>query len=269
MKTYALKNKAAADKTIAYIFICEEQGEANIELVSNVDEWELPFILDHFAKKRIWTVDAYHSLKFISQRIVPPDRQNIGEILKRYKLSEYDELELFVLADGRCAQDDCYIKRISIESVPEEIRSRLNRRIVSCVKKTAYDYIITFLDGSVGTFNVNSYQDKDKIMNLQKYAELLSNVCVSGLGSSLAFSESVHISSEEVYNCVEKGFGCVEDFNRIMAENVLSTQEVQEMLNCSRQNVSDLVRRGKLIPLKKTSNIMLFSKQNIMKYLLE
>jgi len=50
MKIYVLKNKAAADKELAYIFIYEEQREANIELLSGVDEWDLPFILDYFAK---------------------------------------------------------------------------------------------------------------------------------------------------------------------------------------------------------------------------
>ena len=42
----------------------------------------------------------------MQQRIVPTDRQNLGEILRDNGLKEYDEFELLMLATGRCAQDD-------------------------------------------------------------------------------------------------------------------------------------------------------------------
>lgn len=47
---------------------------------------------------------------WVRQRIVPPDRQNIGQILKANGLEEYDEFSLLMFGSGRCAQDDYCFK---------------------------------------------------------------------------------------------------------------------------------------------------------------
>ena len=60
----------------------------------------------HLRKKRI---NAYWSKLWVQQRIVPTDRQNLGQVLKENGLSEYDEFELLMLAEGRCAQDSYFL----------------------------------------------------------------------------------------------------------------------------------------------------------------
>jgi excisionase family DNA binding protein len=47
-------------------------------------------------------------------------------------------------------------------------------------------------------------------------------------------------------------------------ENIITTMEVAELLNCSRQNIDDLVRRGKLVPVRKTQRDKWFLKADIL-----
>lgn len=49
-----------------------------------------------------------------------------------------------------------------------------------------------------------------------------------------------------------------------IAENIITTIEATEILNCSRQNIDDLVRRGKLKPVKQTLRDKLFFKADIL-----
>lgn len=44
---------------------------------------------------------------------------------------------------------------------------------------------------------------------------------------------------------------------------VVNTAEAAELLDCSRQNIEDLVRRGKLHPVKEMSKSKLFLKSEI------
>ncbi|MBU2703891.1 hypothetical protein Ga0466249_005041 [Sporomusaceae bacterium BoRhaA] len=55
-----------------------------------------------------------------------------------------------------------------------------------------------------------------------------------------------------------------EELERFMIDEVVNTAGVMELLNCSRQNVFDLIRRGKLKPIKETPKERLFLKSDIL-----
>jgi excisionase family DNA binding protein len=48
------------------------------------------------------------------------------------------------------------------------------------------------------------------------------------------------------------------------ADNTVTTGEAAEILGCSRQNIADLISRGKLIPIKDLSRDRLFFKDDIL-----
>ena len=48
-----------------------------------------------------------------------------------------------------------------------------------------------------------------------------------------------------------------------ISENVIGTAEASEILGCSRQYIDQLVKQGKLIPIKQLSNNKLFLKSDI------
>lgn len=59
-------------------------------------------------------------------------------------------------------------------------------------------------------------------------------------------------------------FNSKNDLAAFIASEVLTTSEVMEILNCSRQNIDDLIRRNKLIPIKKHKHTQLFFKEDIL-----
>ncbi|KAA8782490.1 helix-turn-helix domain-containing protein [Paenibacillus amylolyticus] len=50
---------------------------------------------------------------------------------------------------------------------------------------------------------------------------------------------------------------------RIIQENVLTASEAVEMLGGSKQNLSSLVRRKKLLPIKESGSVRLFLKSDV------
>ena len=54
-----------------------------------------------------------------------------------------------------------------------------------------------------------------------------------------------------------------EDILSFVKNNLISTREAALMLSCSRQNINDLVKRGKLKPVREEGNNSLFLKRDI------
>lgn len=53
------------------------------------------------------------------------------------------------------------------------------------------------------------------------------------------------------------------DFRRFVENRVVNTAEASELLECSRQNIEYLVRRGKLRPVRATPKNKLFLKSKV------
>lgn len=110
MKIFAIRDDSAEiQKDLAYLFYYEQEKNFYIELPEDADPWETPLLLDAFVKQKEPTVNSYWSKIWVQQRIVPTDRQNIGEILRDNHLDEYDGFELLMLAMGRCAADGKFL----------------------------------------------------------------------------------------------------------------------------------------------------------------
>ena len=126
MRAYAIRD-ASIDKSrdLAWLLYYEREDTFHIEISDNVDEWDAPLILSSFVKRGVRALDPYWSRVWVEQRIVPRDRQNLGMILKENGLKEYDVHRLLILADGRCAQDECFIVPLKTASFPQELCRRL------------------------------------------------------------------------------------------------------------------------------------------------
>ena len=57
----------------------------------------------------------------------------------------------------------------------------------------------------------------------------------------------------------------VSDFKNFVAQRVINATEAAELLNCSRQNLSDLTKRGKLHPIKSSKKNTLYLKSEVLK----
>jgi len=266
MKIYSIRDKTVGDYDLAYFYMNERTGDCCIELCDGVDEWDLPFILDYYAKKGEKSIDMQHTMEFIRQRIIPPDRQNIGSVLKDNGLEEYDEIKLFVLADGRCAQDECYIRRIMMKDLPDYIIERMGHYIETVVVTENGDYLIGFRNNEIAILS----KEDENLLKERCYARMIAyvdklGINVSGMGNYLSIGGHDCISGEYAYKHGRKLTAKMSDLQKLALQSIMSTQDVCETLGCSRQNVNDLVRRGKLTPIEANNRNMIFSKSEVMK----
>ena len=101
MRIFAVKDDDLSGKIVAYLLYYEMPKSFYIELPEDADEWETPLLLASFAKKGEHTINSYWSKEWVRQRIIPQDRQNIGQVLKENGLECYDEFDLLMLTMGR------------------------------------------------------------------------------------------------------------------------------------------------------------------------
>ena len=266
MKIYSIKDKTVGNNPLGYFIVYEKTGDCCIELCEKVDEWDLPFILDYYAHNGEYSIGKQDTMKFIQQRIIPPDRQNIGSILRDNGLEEYDEIKLFIISDGRCAQDECYIRKIRYDDIPESIKIRMKHYIESVSLNENNDYIISFYDGKVGVLDSNN----DELLKNKYYSRIKSQatrleIGTKGLGNYITIGEYDCISAEKAYRLCSKLSLTMSDLRKLVLKSIMSTQDVMDTLECTRQNVNDLVKRGKLTPIEANNRNMIFSKAEVLK----
>jgi len=73
---------------------------------------EMPAYLLLLAKQGRYEADDYIARKFISERMVPPERQNIGMILKNLGLKYYDPIRILEIDKGICCMDNFLVELI-------------------------------------------------------------------------------------------------------------------------------------------------------------
>ena len=130
MRVFAIKSESdTSAKDLAYLLYYEKEKRFYIELPEDADVWETPLLLSSFLKRGEKTVNSYWSLMWVRQRIVPSDRQNLGQVLYENGLENYDEFELLMAGRGRCAQDDYFLSEISEDTLLKQFGNRYEKRI--------------------------------------------------------------------------------------------------------------------------------------------
>ena len=115
MRVFAIRNADdPLPRDAAFLFYCEREKKFRIELPDDADPWNTPLILSSVLLQGSRTVNAYWSMVWVRQRIVPPERQNIDWILKENGMRSYDEFTLLLKSEGRCVQDSFYISEITL-----------------------------------------------------------------------------------------------------------------------------------------------------------
>ena len=269
MKIYAIRDHEAEELgDLAYLFYYEKVNEYYIEISEGIDAWSYPFVLDTYVRRGQYTVSMADSLRFISQRIIPPDRQNIGMILKENGLEEYDEMKLLILAEGRCAQDECYIHSVHYDSLPEYIRRRRDKCMIAATSDSSGKYLVGFMDGTTAIVDLSEKDYTDAmIQRLQKYANLLGEGLINHSGTEILFPNGNSLTYEKLQKRAIPLPLTLEHLLRMVQAMIVSTSDLTEMLNCSRQNINDLVKRGRIQPLSTNTKEYLFPRQDVMELL--
>ena len=118
MKSYAIYDEDIKMKCpIGYLYYYDKCNEFIIELIKELDKWKAPLLFSFYVENNIYTIPKDAGLLWVKERVIPTGRQNIGSILKNHKMNQYNEMKLLEFSDGRCAQDNCYIKKIEYKEI--------------------------------------------------------------------------------------------------------------------------------------------------------
>ena len=266
MKIFAIRDESLnRDKILGYPLYYENSKSFYIELPEDADPWEVPLLLSSFAKRGQYSIGSYWSRIWVEQRIVPKDRQNLGQILKDNNLSEYDEYDLLKLSEGRCAQDDCFLKELKPEQVSPEILSRWEYKIDDVLPLEDRCLLLFFRNSEVRIADAGRFEETySSCRPYLRRDDLFQKVEVQPDGNGIFWSEQASIPYNVLY---ESGISVplsLQDFCTFVQKRIINTAQACRILGCSRQNIDDLVRRGKLHPVRTDEKQTLFLRNEIL-----
>lgn len=265
MKIFAIRDERdVRGRDAAHLIYYEKARRFYIELPDDADPWETPLILSTFCRRGEKTVNAYWSRVWVQQRIVPTDRQNLGQILRDNGMNGYDEYQLLTATQGRCAQDSYYITQITEGELPAGFSARMRYKIEDVVPLEGCALLVFFRDGAVKRCPLQNCFTQDRTFApLLSSQEQFDRVEIQAGGYGVCWGESLEIADEALYRMGDEVPLGQEDFRMFVAQRVVNTAEAAQLLGCSKQNVDDLVRRGKLHPVKESAKSKLFLKSEI------
>lgn len=268
MKIYAIRDDEERPyEEFGYLFYYETDKKFYIELLSDSDPGRMPFILRDKAEEKCYTLDSSWSRIWVQQRIIPAERQNLGSILKEYHLSEYDEYQMLLLANGRCEQDHCYLSPVSEQDLPEEILSRRQRNLSYSIPIGPSEDLVSLCDGTLLRVRL------DEIVRCKTteamYKRLLAyyhrlHLAIQQGGYEAEAADNVTFTAEEIRSHGENIRISDEELRRAMAESLINTAESAGILGCSRQYIQQCVTRGVIIPVRSFPKDAVFRKQDIL-----
>ena len=139
----------------------------------------------------------------------------------------------------------------------------LSVKVSSAVPLEDMQVLVFFEDGKIKKFDVKTLiPDYPEFEDL-KNPDLFNLLRVEPGGYGISWNEDLDCSEGELY---ENGIDvplCAEDFGAFARHNLISTREAAEILGCTKQNIEDLIRRGKLHPIKYDERYKLFVRSEI------
>lgn len=113
MREYVIKS-AKGKKTWGKLYYSDKRDSFRIVFRSDIDvKKEKPpaYVHRSMANGRTELTNDLARL-WVTDRIIPKNRQNIADILKEAGLKTYREIDMLELCKGRCTFDDIYLERI-------------------------------------------------------------------------------------------------------------------------------------------------------------
>ena len=264
MKVCVIKDESASSPVIGYLFYYEKSDTFSIELSPEIQESDAPLFLASFIKKGIYTVDPEWSARWVQQRIVPADRQNIGTILRDNGLKEYQTYRLLMLGEGRCAQDDCSVLPIKDSQLPKWMAERGKQKLELAVALREQEIFLIFRDGSVRKADLkNELRSKRRFQIILSRPELFHSVRLLPGGNGITWGEGLFLMAEKLYTKGKKLGIDKEEFRILLKESIMDTADVCSELRCSRQYVNQLIRKQELSCLKESGNNRIYERREV------
>ncbi len=230
-KICAINNEAKyGTGVIGYVLYHGNEKEFSIELDEALSLSDVPIFFETFIKNRTFTITDHFARKWVDQRIVPKNRQNLGMILKEAGLNEYDPYALLLWGGGRSSQDDCRITRCDEKNAvfPLWFTKRLDEKIMYLCPLSKERALVSLKSGVLYLIGLrdpkNAYISAggDAILNNGK--QILQNTELKETGNALPLT--------------------MQDLMDIISDEVVPPKAAENILSCSRQNLNYLTSRG-------------------------
>ena len=113
MRIFAIKNEKHRKRPAqSWLIYDEETDNFSIRISRNADKEALPLMLICAVEKGQYELGDRLARRFVSERIIPSERQNLGSIMAAHGMDHYDVFDFLMIDMGRCSQDDCYLEEV-------------------------------------------------------------------------------------------------------------------------------------------------------------
>ncbi len=250
-------------RSIGVLIYYEKQRTFIVELEDDLDEWNCPLLFTEYVKRGIFTMPRDVSFLWVKERVIPSGRQNIQSILKTHKLKEYDEMKFLELSQGRCSQDYMYIRKI--DNLPEYVVARQRLNLLDTMVLDGNKILSFFADNSVKIIDLNDFLDISDVSKVISNRMLFESCMAGSGGYYLTFNDSIDIPAAVLYERGETVPFGFDIFLKYVRKNIVDTSECCDLLDCSRQNLSYLVKQNRLTPVKENVKGNLYVKGDVIR----
>lgn len=267
MKAYQIIDESITPAAeIGFLLYYERQRVFCVEVTEKLPADQLPILFAAFAEKGIHSLDPDWSERWVRQRIVPTDRQNLGMMLRENGLQDYDPMRLLLRGHGRCAQDDCAIREWKQETLPDWLRDRLSQRLALAVPLPDRRALLGFADGKVRLADLKAQiEADDRLRILARDHALFMRLSLQPGGCGICWEDWLSIPLQDLREAGTPLPLTCEDLRSLLAAETLDTAAVCQRLDCSRQYVNRLTRDGNLTPLHDDGKTRLYCRSEVEK----
>ena len=248
MKIFSINDESNPFKeNLGYLLYYPQSRVFIIELREDIPVRYFPLFLEHFARNKQYTIDSRWSEKWVEQRIIPRDRQNLGAILRDNHLKDYDPFRLLQLSRGRGAQDDCAVMPVSISDIPDWLNQRLKEKIKTVIPLPDYRPVAASYDDSVRIAKIKDLiTDVPQLLHLRNTPELYHNATVEAGGNRICWGTNISVSLPVLQRFPKLSDFSWQDIKHVISFQVIDTTEACRILDCSRQYIHQLEKKGAL-----------------------
>lgn len=262
MRIYEIHDEEQ-NTSIGILLYYEKEKSFIVELQENLDEWTAPLLFTSYVKKGIFTIPRDASLLWVKERIIPSGRQNINDILKNHHLQEYDEMSFLDISHGRCSQDNLCVKRLA--SLPNYVIKRQQKNLTECTALSNKTILCFFADNTTRKIQLGSLPQTPDIAKVLKNDALFSSCKIGTGGYFITFNDSIDIPASILHKSGTKIPLALDDFFAFAKNSLLDTAQCCSTLDCSRQNLTYMIKKEQLTPVRNNVKGNLFSKGDVMK----
>ena len=119
IRAFLLKDEDMNNRCYGVLTYNMDTKKFRFQLQPGYTYWEYPPTIDTAFRLGMKELSPDLMKMFIRERLIPPNRANIADILQAAGLKEYDEFGMLMYTKGKCCQDWMHLEEISLHEYKE------------------------------------------------------------------------------------------------------------------------------------------------------